>query len=169
MTGPLARRLTSPNWRAWVMSAQLPGLVGLQNNIRPSASVSTMVSTAFCLLLPEMKLVPVLASGGRPPDPDLGAVDDPGLPAGTEMVDDLAQRPQPQASADGASSLGEQLSHLADSPGDGGAVDVEPAGQHVVRGFVCARSVSDRVAVRSAGVETRSLVSSLQLAGSTTA
>jgi hypothetical protein len=33
--------------------------------------------------------VPVLASGGRPADLDLGAVDDAGLPAGAEVVDDL--------------------------------------------------------------------------------
>lgn len=38
-----------------------------------------------------------------------------------------------------------------------------------LRGLACARSVSDRVAVRSAGVETRSLVSPLQLAGSAAA
>ncbi|MFE9029730.1 hypothetical protein ACFYOA_26345 [Streptomyces iakyrus] len=28
-------------------------------------------------------------SGGRPPDPDLGAVGDPGLAVGAEVVDDL--------------------------------------------------------------------------------
>jgi hypothetical protein len=72
-----------------------------------------MALTAFCLLLPEMNLsrslrptagrrehasdtiqaVAGLLSHGRPPDPDLGAVDDPGLPAFAEVVDDLRQRP----------------------------------------------------------------------------
>lgn len=33
--------------------------------------------------------------GGRPADPDFGAVDEPGLPVGTEVVDDLGQGPQP--------------------------------------------------------------------------
>jgi hypothetical protein len=50
-----------------------------------------MVLTAFCLLLPEMKLVPVLAARGRAPDADLGFVDDAGLRAGSEVVDDLCQ------------------------------------------------------------------------------
>lgn len=40
--GPSTRSLTSPNWRAWVMSAQLPGLVGLQKSTRLSPSVTTM-------------------------------------------------------------------------------------------------------------------------------
>ncbi|MBQ1124296.1 hypothetical protein KBY19_30180 [Streptomyces sp. B15] len=52
--------------------------------------------------------------GGRPPDPDLGAVDDPSLPAGTQTVDDLGQSSQPKARAHSASSLGEQRSYLAD-------------------------------------------------------
>jgi hypothetical protein len=46
------------------------------------------------------------------------------------------QGPQPHAGADGAASLGEQRSHFADGVGDGGAVHVEPAGEHVVRGAV---------------------------------
>ena len=49
-------RKIEANWRAWVMSAQLPGLVGLQKSTRPSPSVTTMVLTAFCLFLPEMNL-----------------------------------------------------------------------------------------------------------------
>jgi hypothetical protein len=82
------------------------------------------------------ELVPVFASGSRAPDSDLGSVDDPGLSAGTEMVDDLGQCPQPHTPADGAPSFGEKWPHLADGTGNGGAVDPEPAGQHVVRGGV---------------------------------
>lgn len=76
------------------------------------------------------------AAGSRPADSDLGAVDDAGLPTGADMVDDLGEGPQPHSGADGAPSLGEQGEHLADGPGDGGAVDAEPAGQHVMRGGV---------------------------------
>ncbi len=65
---------------------------------------------------------------------DLGAVDDHGLPVGTEVIDDLGQSPQPRTRADGAPSLGEQGPHLTDGPGNGGAVDTEPAGKHVARG-----------------------------------
>ena len=72
--------------------------------------------------------------GCWPADPDLGAVDDAGLPVGTEVVDDLGQGPQPHTLADGAPSLGEQGPHLCDGPSDGGAVHTEPAGEHVVRG-----------------------------------
>ncbi|GGW65134.1 hypothetical protein GCM10010381_57610 [Streptomyces xantholiticus] len=61
----------------------------------------------------------VLASGGGPTDPDLGAVDDAGRPARAEMVDDLGQRPQPHVRTDGAPPLGEQGPHLTDGPGDG--------------------------------------------------
>lgn len=50
------------------------------------------------------------------------------------MVDDLGQGPQPHSGADRAASLGEQGPHLADGPGDGGAVNAEPAGEHVVGG-----------------------------------
>ncbi len=49
------------------------------------------------------------------------------------MVDDLCQGPQPHPWADGAPSLGEQGPHLSDGPSDGGAVDFEPAGEHIVR------------------------------------
>ncbi len=84
------------------------------------------------LVLDGDELVPVLASLGRPPDPDLGAVDDAGLPCRAEMVDDFGQSPQPYVGADGAPSLGEQGPHLVDGPGDGGAVHAKPAGQHVV-------------------------------------
>jgi hypothetical protein len=42
----------------------------------------------------------------------------------------------PRSGADGAASLGEQGLHLADGPGDGGAVDAEPVGRHVMRGGV---------------------------------
>ncbi|MFF3343279.1 hypothetical protein [Streptomyces flavidovirens] len=38
------------------------------------------------------ELLPVLAPGGRTAYPDLGAVDNPGLPARTEIVDDLGER-----------------------------------------------------------------------------
>ena len=72
--------------------------------------------------------------GCWPADPDLGAVDDAGLPVGTEVVDDLGQGPQPHTLADGAPSLGEQGPHLCDGPSDGGAVHTEPAGEHMVRG-----------------------------------
>jgi hypothetical protein len=90
-----------------------------------------MVFTGFCLFLPDER-VTVLASGGGPTDPDLGAVDDAGRPARAEVVDDLGQRPQPHVGADGAASLGEQGPHLTDGPSDGGAVHAEPAGQHVM-------------------------------------
>jgi hypothetical protein len=75
------------------------------------------------------ELVPVLAPGRRAPDADLGSVDDASLPAGSEVVDDLGQCPQPHTRADGAPSLGEQWPHLADGTG---AVHTEPAGQHVM-------------------------------------
>ncbi|MEV7194594.1 hypothetical protein AB0N81_22710 [Streptomyces sp. NPDC093510] len=49
------------------------------------------------------------------------------------------------------------------------AIEADPMGrigtQRFRRTLACARSVSDQVAVRSAGVETRNLVSPLQLAG----
>ncbi|MDH6229249.1 hypothetical protein M2169_006305 [Streptomyces sp. MJP52] len=80
--------------------------------------------------------VPVLTSGGRPPDPGPGVVGDSGLPAGTEVVDDLGQGPQPHAGADGAAALGAQGPHLVDGPGDGGAVRTEAAGRHVMGGRV---------------------------------
>lgn len=48
------RRSTKPDRRACVMSAQLPGCMAPQNNIRPSRPVRTMVLTAFCLLFPEV-------------------------------------------------------------------------------------------------------------------
>lgn len=51
---PSARSLTSPNWHAWVMSAQLAGWVELHRSARSSPSVTIMDLTAFCLLLPEM-------------------------------------------------------------------------------------------------------------------
>jgi hypothetical protein len=41
-----------------------------------------------------------------------------------------------------ASPLDEQRSHLTDGAGDGGAVHIEPAGQHVVRG--CVSEVHER-------------------------
>lgn len=46
--------------------------------------------------------------------------------------DDVGQSSQPHVGADGSASLGEQGPHLAEGPGDGGAVHAEPAGQHVV-------------------------------------
>ncbi|MEU3855697.1 hypothetical protein [Streptomyces sp. NPDC029554] len=47
-------------------------------------------------------------SGGLSADPDLGAVDDAGPPAGAEVVDDLGQGPQPHPGTDGAAALGDQ-------------------------------------------------------------
>jgi hypothetical protein len=88
------------------MSAQLRGLVGLQNST-PSPSVTT---------IPVLPLAPV--------------------------VDDLGQGPQPHSGADGAALVGEQGPHLADGAGDGGAVHVEPAGQHVVGGRVSENVIS---------------------------
>lgn len=64
------------------------------------------------------------------------AVDDPGLPAGAEVVDDLGQGSQPYTGGDGAALLGEQGPHFADGAGNGGAVHAEPAGEHIVRGPV---------------------------------
>lgn len=118
------------------MSAQLPGLVGLQNSTRPSPSVCTRGRDGVLLALAGDEPVPVFAPGGRPPDPDLGAVDDPGPTPGAEVVDDLGRRPQPHAGTDGAASLGEQGPHFADGAGDGGAVHAESAGEHVVCGSV---------------------------------
>ncbi|MBB4795278.1 hypothetical protein BJY54_005890 [Streptomyces nodosus] len=125
--------MTSPNWRAWVMSAQLPGGRAAEQH----AAVRVSDDHGLDGVLPALagdERVPVLASDGRAPDPDLGAVDDAGLAA--EVVDDLGECPQPHAGADGAASLGEQGAHLADGAGDGGAVHAEPAGQHVMRGRV---------------------------------
>ncbi|GGR65912.1 hypothetical protein GCM10010282_68640 [Streptomyces roseolus] len=65
-------------------------------------------------------------------DSDLGAVDDSGLFAGAEVVDDFYQGPQPNAGADRAPPLGEQGPHLSDGPGDGGAIHAGPAGRHVM-------------------------------------
>lgn len=50
------------------MSAQLPGLDGLQNSTRPPPAVSSMALTAFCLVLPEMNLSRSLCpeAGRRP-------------------------------------------------------------------------------------------------------
>lgn len=91
--------------------------------------------TAFCLFLPEMNFSRSLAGGG-PADPDLGAVDLPGLPAGAEVLDDLGEVSERDTGRDGAAPLGEQRPHLADDTGDRGAVDAEPVGQHVVSGTV---------------------------------
>ncbi|MFF0515475.1 hypothetical protein [Streptomyces sp. NPDC004250] len=91
-----------------------------------------MVLTAFCLLLPEMNLSLSL----RPAAGRLTRISVPSMmpvfPLDADMVDDLGEGPQPHSGADGAASLGEQGSHLADSPGDGGAINSEPAGQHVI-------------------------------------
>ncbi|GAB2910076.1 hypothetical protein GCM10022245_51780 [Streptomyces mayteni] len=69
-------------------------------------------------------------------DTDLGAIDDPGLPAGAEMVNDFCQGPQSDTGADGAPTLGERWPHLADGAGDRGAVHAEPARQYAMRGPV---------------------------------
>ncbi|BDM70098.1 hypothetical protein HEK616_35850 [Streptomyces nigrescens] len=52
------------------------------------------------------------------------------------MVDDLSQGLRPHARVNGAALLGKRWPHLADFAGDGGAVDAEPAGRHIVRGGV---------------------------------
>lgn len=52
------------------------------------------------------------------------------------MIDDLGEGAEPDASRDGAAAGCEQGRYLADRPGDCGAVDAEPAGQHVVSGTV---------------------------------
>lgn len=100
------------------------------------ASVRTMALTAFCLFLPEMNFSRSLRPHGGPPDSDLGAVNDPSLSAGAEVVDDLGEGAEPHAGCNGASACCEQGPHLADCPGDRGAVNAEPAGQHVVSGPV---------------------------------
>ncbi|MGW0884691.1 hypothetical protein [Streptomyces sp. NPDC002671] len=56
------------------------------------------------------EVIPVLAADCGSPDPDLGAVDDVGLPVGAEMVDDLGQTPQAKTGAHSASAIGEQRS-----------------------------------------------------------
>jgi Obg family GTPase CgtA len=80
--------------------------------------------------------------GGRPADPDLGAVDDAGLPTRAQVVDDLGQRSQPDDGADRALPLGEQRPHLADGAGDGGTVHI-PVQQ--------ARPVNDLLLVKETG------------------
>ncbi len=52
------------------------------------------------------------------------------------MLDNLGQGAQPYARIDGASPLGQQGTYLTHGPGDGGAVHLEPAGQHVMRDSV---------------------------------
>lgn len=59
-----------------------------------------------------------------------------GVPLAPRWVDDVGEGPQPHYATDGAPALGEQRPHLTDGSGDGGAVPVEPAGEHVVRGCV---------------------------------
>lgn len=78
------------------------------------------------------ELVPVFAFGSRASDSNFDAVDDAGLPAGAEMVDDLGEGPQPHSPADSAASPGQKRPHLTDDPGDGRTADAEPAGRHVV-------------------------------------
>ncbi|MFJ4153001.1 hypothetical protein ACIP10_36285 [Streptomyces galbus] len=117
------------------MSAQLAGWAGLQNRSLPLALVRIMALAVFCLFLPEMNFS-ILAAGGGPADRDLGAADDPGPPAGPEVFDDLGEGAEPETGRDGAAPLGEQRPHLADGAGDGGAVDAELAGQHVVSSCV---------------------------------
>ncbi len=88
------------------------------------------------LVLAGDELLPVLEAGGAPSDSDLGAVDDAGLSADAEVVDDVGEGAEPDAGGDGAAAGCEQGPHLADGPGDRGAVNAEPAGQHVVSGTV---------------------------------
>ncbi|GLW04630.1 hypothetical protein Slala05_82600 [Streptomyces lavendulae subsp. lavendulae] len=95
-----------------------------------------MALTAFCLFLPEMNFSRSFAAGGGPANPNLCAVDDPGLSAGAEVVDDLGKGAEPDAGGDGAAAGCEQRPYLADSAGDRGPVDTKPAGQHVVSGTV---------------------------------
>ncbi|GHF75776.1 hypothetical protein GCM10010218_65890 [Streptomyces mashuensis] len=60
------------------------------------------------LVLAGDELLPVLATDGGPADPDLGSVDDPGLPAGAEVTDDLGEGAEPDAGGDGAAAGCEQ-------------------------------------------------------------
>ncbi|MDQ1034332.1 hypothetical protein QFZ75_000748 [Streptomyces sp. V3I8] len=71
---------------------------------------------------------------GRVADPDFGPVDDPGLPACAEMIDDFGERKQPDVGGDGAAAHRRQRPYFADCARDGGPVDPEPAGQHVMGG-----------------------------------
>jgi hypothetical protein len=92
-----------------------------------------MVLTALCLLLPGSNASRAL----RPTTdrcPGFGGIDDPGLPAGAEVVDGFVEIPQPHVGGEGAASLSQP--HFADGPGDSGAVHAGPAGQHIVRGPV---------------------------------
>nr|WP_252981072.1 hypothetical protein [Streptomyces chartreusis] len=88
------------------------------------------------LVLAGDELVPVFASGGRSSHPELGAVNDPGLPVGAEMVDDFGEGTQPEAGCDGAASFGEQGARFTHRTRDGGTVETEQAGQYIVRGTV---------------------------------
>lgn len=98
--GASARSFVRPSWRAWVISAQLPGRTGLQKSTRPSVSVRTTDVTAFCLVLPEMNLTRSLrrrsAVGGRAAHADLGAADDSGLSVGAQVLDDQRRATGPR-------------------------------------------------------------------------
>ncbi|MGW2982938.1 hypothetical protein [Streptomyces goshikiensis] len=55
------------------------------------------------------------SADGWPANPDLGAVDDPGLPAGAEVVDDFDEGVAPDAGGDAAAADCKQgPAHLAD-------------------------------------------------------
>ncbi len=87
--------------------------------------------TAFCLFFPEMSFSRSLrpAAGRRT---RIGAVDDPDLSPRTEMVDGLGEGTQPGATVQPrAASIGRSSPNARD-----GAVDTEPAGQHIVRDAV---------------------------------
>ena len=81
------------------------------------------------LVLAGDELVPVLAAGSGPADADLDAVNDPGLPGGPEVLDDLGEGAESDAGHDGAAACCERGPHLADGAGDRGAVDPEAAGR----------------------------------------
>lgn len=63
-----------------------------------------MVLTAFCLLLPEMNLSRSLWPAAGRLARISGSVDDAGLLAGSEVVEDLDQCPQLHTGADGAAA-----------------------------------------------------------------
>lgn len=66
--------------------------------------------------------------------PDLRALDDVGLFAGSKVLDDLGQGMQSDTGWNGAASLGQQRPHLTDDARDGGAVHTEPARQKITSG-----------------------------------
>ena len=56
----------------------------------------------------------------------------PSCPLVPRVGDDVGSGVQPDSAGDGAAALGQRRADLADRPGDRGAGDPEPAGQHVM-------------------------------------